>query len=453
MPDSQNLLDFETPLPHKPLKIMKTKARALVGIAFLFVAGAIALLLPSCHFCPSAGEICAEIEQLPITPATNQTSNTVLEDAGTIKVIHGSQSGHVDHSAWMKMEQTMPIPAYADKAAVFLNGWKLGYSDGDHHVAGMSAAVGRISVQPGKISWQAFCALADDGGDKPIDCTYYFTVVAWNSTNLHAFVDQDDSSQFCKGGKTPGSSDNFFYESNTGFATALAWFTSFLTNPNFSSGRTVAILPRGFGFNFNGCPSGDHHLLQVACNFDHAETVIQNGNYAKGEGTLHPLPSPPNGRIDSGFVSWNTATIFKDNDTRRDYLFGEFVSGLGGPDVDVVDPPFYIVPVDPTGIISTGCIPSPAGPQTEKITVDNIPYTYAIPMLTGWNFQYPCRDNHVREIGTWIDEFKYDKLPTANGTLTYTITSILHDDSNNGGLCSNKVSILGLRRTAGAGVK
>ena len=48
--------------------------------------------------------------------------------------------------------------------------------------------------------------------------------------------------------------------------------------------------------------------------------------------------------VDSGFVSWETSTILKDNDDRRDQAFGEVVSGLAGTDVGVVQPPFSDLP-------------------------------------------------------------------------------------------------------------
>jgi hypothetical protein len=38
------------------------------------------------------------------------------------------------------------------------------------------------------------------------------------------------------------------------------------------------------------------------------------------------------------------------------------------------------------------------------IVVGNIPYEYAVPKLTGWNVGYTASDQHVKEIGIWIEE-------------------------------------------------
>jgi hypothetical protein len=431
-------------------ELAKMIAKKSMVSASVLVLAALSLLLSlySCSFRPGRLELCKDIEQTPLTPVSGSTPSLVLEDPGTIIVLHGNGCAHTNKAPDLKVEQSVSIPSYANKAAVFLNGWKMGYSGGDHHVLGMTAAVGKINVQPGKVTWQAFGALGDSGFDKSIDWCYYYTVVAWNDTNLHAFVDQDDANYFCKG-ESPSGSDNFFYSSNAGTNTALASFASFLSNANFASSRRVALLPRGFGYDWF---PDDHHILQVGYNMGHGETFIEDRSYKKAEGELHPLPTPPNGRVDSGFVSWITSAIFKDNDKRRDYNFGEFVSGMSGSDVDEIDPPFSILPIDGPGFFGA-CLGAPAGVQKQDVVIDNVPYAYAVPMLTGWDLSYGCMgDHHVREIGIWIDNLHYDRPPNAStGTLRYTVFSTLHDDSSNWGSSQYKVSILGLRRLAGGG--
>jgi hypothetical protein len=221
----------------------------------------------------------------------------------------------------------------------------------------------------------------------------------------------------------------------------------------------VALLPRGFGFNWGHLlavqdratvtlfsPRVDHHVLQIAYNLGHSETFIQNQSYKKAIGELNPLPTPPEGRVGSDFVSWNVAAIFKDNDTRRDYDFGEFVSGMGGPDVAIIEPPFSILPREDIGFFGACVENAPVGIKTENVTIDNIPYAYAVPMLTGWQLAYGCHDHHVREAGISIDNFQYQRATNAaSGTLRYTLSSILRDDSRHGHAVQHKVTILGLR--------
>ena len=152
-------------------------------------------------------------------------------------------------------------------------------------------------------------------------------------------------------------------------------------------------------------------------------------------------------------MSWNTYGIYKDNDARRDYRMGELVSGMGGPDVGVIQPPFSILPYDGPGWFSA-CLGAPAGVQTKDVVIDNVPYAYAIPMLTGWELGYGCEgDHHVREVGIWIDNLHYDRAPNASsGTVRYTVSSVLHDDSGHWQSYQHKVSILELRPLVGGGV-
>ena len=68
--------------------------------------------------------------------------------------------------------------------------------------------------------------------------------------------------------------------------------------------------------------------------------------------------------------------------------------------------------------------------QQVQFKVENVPFLYAIPVLTGWQLEYPCSDHHVETIGVWIKGFSYEKAPgAATGTLFYTIESILTDDA------------------------
>ena len=132
---------------------------------------------------------------------------------------------------------------------------------------------------------------------------------------------------------------------------------------------------------------------------------------------------------------------------------GEVVSALSGPDVRVIQPPFTILPTEDSSGLSTGCIGAPAGAKTETSVVENVPFEYAVPLLTGWNIFYFCDDEHVAELGTWIPEFSYERRPDRpTGTLSYSVTSILRDkDSNPGHLSSNRVSILGFKPVSGEG--
>jgi hypothetical protein len=429
----------------------------------------VAAFLLSCGFSPNGGPaptVCSVYEGITAIPLTGQSSRTIFETAGTVIAIHGSGGATLNPgnpTGAIKVEQSVPIPPYVDRATVILNGWRLDYVGGDHSVLALGSAITDIRVDPKlhRVTWNALGLIRDNGGDKGYDWSYQFTVVAWNDANLNAFVDEGDfglRNPNCAqtNGQLP---DNYFYASNTGTTSSLSSFFSFLQNSIFAASKVVAILPRGFGFLWN---DSDHNLFQMAYNMGHSEILAQNGlKYNKREQqVLAPVPNPPASHVDSGFVSWSPQAILADNDTRRDYTFAELVSGLGGNDVGIIQPPFSILPDNPDvptlGIFSScGGQSGSASASTAKFVIENIPYQFAIPVLAGWNVAYACNDRHVRRAGVWIDDWDYQPPSGGSGgTLSYTVSSVLTDDNATLSNASQNVAVLGLRPVAlGSDVK
>ncbi len=426
----------------------------------------ISTLLGSCGFSSPPPDVCDLIENVPNSELISPSRNVVFEDPGTIIAYHGSSCAESNKSGTediLRVEESLDIPPYAADATVFLNGSHLKYLSSDHHVRGLATAIGKIRLEDKTLKWQAAGVLSDDNFDDGYNWCYNYTAVAWNPSNINLTVDHDDG---CESGDPRES--NFFTAKNEVFigqneetTTALSSFPTFLHNPSFAPSKTVAILPRGFGVGWDndgflnpGSDSIDHHLFQTGYNLDHSEIFVENGRrYKKGLGeditpVPTPLPPPPtSSQVDSGFVSWETSAIFKDNDSRRDYSFGELVSGLGGNDVGVIQPPFSILPKEDDDF---RCVSGPGpGVRTEEFEIDNIPYEYAIPMLTGWELAYDCDDEHVTEMGTRIDDWRYDK---STGKLHYTLSSSLRDRNRRPDFSSrHKVTVLGLKPVAGGG--
>ena len=426
---------------------------------WILIVLSLASWLTSCSFCPSGGYTpvkCSEFQDLPIVPLASQTSQVVSEQVGTVIVIHGSGSAKVDPGhGEIRVEQNQAIPLYANQATVFLNGWRANYPGDDHHVLVVSTLIGKINfafdpnTKTNRLTWDAIGVLTDTDFKEGMTWTYNFTVLAWNSANLNAVVDQGGS-QFC----SPDGAylDNYFVSANTDTNTALSTFFSFIQNPAFASTKTVAVLPRGFGFGWSS-PCEDHHIRQVAYNLDHSEIFADHQKRYNKQNSQTPAPLPDTAsHADSGFVSWNPYAILKDNDTRRDYLFAELVSAMGGADVGVVQPPYAILPADNGSSLFSGCgSVGSNGVVSQDFVIEDIPFQFAIPMLTGWDLEYLCDDHHVKEIGIWIDHWSYQSpgLGAAGGTLQYTVKSILRDSGNSGFFSNHKITILGLKSISG----
>ena len=176
---------------------------------------------------------------------------------------------------------------------------------------------------------------------------------------------------------------------------------------------------------------------------DHSEAFVQQG---EGYNNLPPpAGSEDASRVDPAIRSWETYSILKDNGTRNDYFFFEAFSALGGNDIGVIEPPFTILPREDSGLFTTCPIPGPMI-KTEEVEIRDVPFDYAVPMLTGWELAYGCDNEHVKGIGIWLDNIEYEKDPAEpTGTLRYTVASELRDDDTVPFHHSrHKVTILGL---------
>lgn len=387
-------------------------------------------------------------DDVPIIGLDSSEQTLILEDPGAIAVFHGSGCAELtepsERNHLIRVQDSIGIPEYATDATVFLNGWQLRYLEGDHEVRYLGTAISNIELSDGVLQWEAGGTLADHNADDGFSWCYHYTVLAWNDVLIDALVDHGAG----------WKEDNFFINYDNDHETALKVSPGYIQNAyfaDFTGGETIAVLPRGFGFAWKG--KGDHHLLQAAYNLDYSETFIEYGKkYYPADPTRVPAqPALPSAAsyVDSGFVSWETKTIFKDNSLRRDYSSGEVVSALGGRDVGIIQPPYSILPKeDRLRCVGRG------GIRTKEYVIENVPFEYAVPVLTGWDLAYGCSDQHVAEIGTWISDFKYEMHPNkTTGTLRYTISSILHDEDNLPfHRFDHRVSVLGFKPVASPGL-
>ena len=398
-----------------------------------------------CSFSPRE-EFCGKLDSEPSSVLTSASdpNNGIFEDPGKIFIYHGFGCSKSDQSGGqkiIKIEQSIDVPRYT-MATVFLNGWHFKYLHGDHNVAGIITLIRNIQFDNSKLSWQSVGLLSDDNFDDPYNFCYYYTVIAWNPT-IDLWVDHKDGD--CDSHNP--AEVNYFFADNKGMTTALSSFATILQNSAFQSKQTVAIAPRGFGFKWDYDDDvADHNLLQIGYNMEHSERFNEyNKHYFKGfEGTTNSHNHFS--LVGSGYASWETYAIFKDNSLRREYAFGELVSEFAGNDLGVIQPPFSILPVeDDSGF---GCVSGSSGIRSEDYEIRDIPYEYAIPMLTGWELNYDCRSDHnVKEIGIRIDKWGYEKDPAATtGRLHYTLSSYMADkDGDPDFVYSHKITVLGLK--------
>lgn len=387
----------------------------------------------------------ATVFSIPRLTAQSSKPVTLMEDPSKMRIVYGGDCGSSQKNGeqnWVEIAGKLTAPSWANQATVFLSGWSAEYLEGDEHLGEISVAIGAIALSGGVLEWKASGLLADDNFDNPYKLCYCYIALFWNDGQVDAKPYHDNGSLDSSTGICTGNQN--YAEQKSGDR-PLMILDSYVFNKAFITAKEVAVLPRGFGFAFLPYGKTDNHLLQIAANLDHTEKYI---DYFRGYGHLQ-TPSLPGkaSQVGLGYVSWQTQSILKDDGGSPKFRYNEHVSALAGDDIGIVQPPYTIRPLLHQNI---GCQSSTGGVTTETYSVENVPFEYAVPVLTGWSLEYDCpTDQHVLKLGAWLHDIQYIKKASALvGTLSYKVSSVLTDDD----LAhlhdfTHKVHILGLKAT------
>jgi len=342
-------------------------------------------------------------------------------DAPELKVDHGFTCAGAPHGATsedigVRLQDLVVLPNMSWDATVLLNGWKLEYDSEDHHVVGLGSTIFNITRNSDALLWEAGGVISDHNGDDAFRWCYEYTVLSWlkgpqriDMSAIHAdaeaklvFVDRRVQSRYNR-------------VKQAGFRAPV---------------EPRARLLAGFGVTFD---DDDHHLLQFGFDLEEA-------------------------KITGNRIGWGSRVILKDN-SHRSYGVGHLATVLTGKSASVWKPekvtieeghwqsPYehdndlVLTPREDANV----CIGGPSQ-SIYHVRVDDVPFPYAVPMLTGWDTGVYCDDEHVRTIGTWIDNWAWHREPGApTGTLYYTVRSITEDkEPDSGAADGSQIEILGI---------
>ena len=74
--------------------------------------------------------------------------------------------------------------------------------------------------------------------------------------------------------------------------------------------------------------------------------------------------------------------------------------------------------------------------RTQTFRISDLPFDYAVPLLTGWDLSYECEQQQVQRAGIWLHDIHFD---SNSSSLEYKVSSILRDKDG--------APVLGLNRT------
>ena len=351
-------------------------------------------------------------------------------DSTKLQVDHGYTCASAKRAAakeylGMRVYGSATLPSNFD-GTVLLNGWYLEYASGDHHVLGLGSVIFDIARNGTELSWNAGGLLADHRGDDEYSWCYHYTVVAW-AKNVGPPIGGLPKPHVDMGAIHADPTGKLVFVDkevkSSRFTTKKARFKTTGAPP---AGRALA----GFGVSFN---DDDHHLLQFGLDLGEAQIKRKK-------------------------ILWNTDVILKDNSTRS-YGLGELATILTGESVHVWKPGSVIresVTEEPMSRANdlqlsaaddaNVCLGGYETSHTYSYKIEGVPFTWAVPMLTGWEVGVACDDEHVKRIGASIEDFAWERNPgDSTGTLYYTVRTILEDKNPDSELIDGlQVEVLGI---------
>lgn len=350
-----------------------------------------------------------------------------FEDAGKFIMVEGSQC--IEQASGPEpatMLITHDMPAYVNSGTVILNGWNLRYLHKDHEVRTMRADITHSKLVTGgggppTLVFEVAGELSDQNSDDAYEFCAYYTGLGFNSTWINARIEGDYN----------GIDSQTLQIHSEG---PIATLESIWNSGTLKGHDSIAVIPRGFDFQYDNQFECEFRFPPCRWN-DPADHPLRQIAYSLFQTDASPNPD--------GNPHWVTQTIFKDSGTRTHWVKTR-AALIGG---DSVKLRANFLPLNPRSGKTNICRNGVDGVvHTETFRIYDLPYDYAIPILTGWSLDYECDHQHIQRAGIWIHDIRFD--PETHG-LEYKLSSILRDKNGAPGFnASHRVSVLGLNRSA-----
>ncbi len=362
----------------------------------------------------------------PNRPFFKTNRRTSYEDHGTFIMVEGNQCTARDRGPEpATMLITVDMPPYVNQGTVILNGWDLRYLNKDHKVRTLRADITHsklvTSVGSTTLVFEVAGEISDQNWDDAYEFCVHYTGFGFNTTQIDARIEGDYS-----------GIDTWTLQ--TVAKGPVATLESTWRDGLLKSSDSIVIMPRGFDFQFD-------NAFECELRFPPCRWADPSNHYLRQIAySLYQIGASPNLNHKP---HWATQTLFKDNSTHAHWVKTR-TTLIGGNSVKLRAD---FLALNPRSGKTKTCRNGVEGiVRTETFRIRDLPYDYAIPMLTGWDLNYECDDQHVQRAGIWIHDIRFNPQ---SGELEYKVSSILRDrDGAPGFNAVHRVSVLGLNRSA-----
>ncbi len=348
----------------------------------------------------------------------------VFEDTGQFILLEGSKCMQRDNGREpVSIVQWIEMPGYVDSGTVVLNGWDLRYASQDREVNSMRADIvhSKLVKNTGStfLVFEAQGKLDDQNRNGAFEFCVFYSAFGYSSAEIGATIEEDYN----------GVETSALQDEDQG---AVATMEHTGKKGTLKKNDAIAIIPRGFDFQF--ADTFECEWRWIPCKWrDRTDYPLLQAAYNLSQANTAPNPG--------GSPHWAVQTIFKDNNTRA-YRVKTRAAWIRGRSVKLRADFLALNPR--TGKASI-CRKSADGVvHTQTIRVNELPYDYAIPMLTGWDLTNECEQQRVQRAGIWIHDIRFDPQ---SQRLEYKVSSILRDrDGAPSFNSAHRVTVLGLNR-------
>lgn len=352
------------------------------------------------------------------------TGKTVFEDEGKFILIEGSQCMQRDNGvepatvlAWIE------IPSYVDNGTVVLNGWDLRYLHSAREVNSMRADIthSKLVKNAGSsmLVFEAQGQLNDQNRNDAYEFCVFYSAFGYRSVWFDATIENDYS----------GIAVATLQNKAQG---AVATLENTGNKGTLKNKDAIAIIPRGFDFQFDDTFECEFRFPPCKWN-DRTDYPLLQAAYSLSQTGVSPNPD--------GSPHWITQAIFKDNSTRTQRIKTRTALIRGSSIKLRAD----FLPLNPRAGKTSPCRKNTDGVvRTQTFRITDLPYDFAVPMLTGWDLSYECEHQQVQRAGIWIHDVRFD--PDSN-SMEYKVSSILRDQDGAPSFnAAHRITVLGLNR-------
>lgn len=368
----------------------------------------------------AGSKIVTPFEQLSL----KTSGKTVLEDVGKFILIEGSKCMQRENGAEAAtILQWVEMPGYVDNGTVVLNGWDLRYLQSEREVNSMRADIthSKLVKNTGSamLMFEVQGKLDDQNRKDAYEFCVFYSAFGYHSAWFDATVESDYN----------GIDASILQNKNQG---AVATLENTGNKGTLKGNDTIAIMPRGFDFQFDDIFECEWRF--PPCKWtDRADYRLLQAAYSLSQTGTSPNPD--------GSPHWVAQTIFKDNAIRT-HRVKTRTALIRGSSVKL-RPDFLAL--NPRSANTGDCRKNSDGiVRTQTFRINDLPYDYAVPMLTGWDLSYECGNQQVQRAGIWIHDIRFDP---GSSTMEYKVSSILRDQDGAPSFnAAHRITVLGLNR-------